>query len=354
MSTPSVRRLALLLPFAAPLAACSRGVAVSSGGASSSPTGTVVVANMGDNTATILDVASRRALATVPTGAGPHEVAVSHDGRWAIVSNYGVRGAPGNSLTVIDLSTLAVQRTISLGTYQRPHGMAFLPGDSLLAVTSEVSGKVLFVDLRRDSVTSTIATNGRASHMLAMTADGSRIFTSNVASGNITEQDVPRREAARTIAVAPAVEGIGVTPDGAFVWVGSNERKTLSVVDTKRGVVADTIGGFGMPYRIAITPDGRTAVVPDPPKSEVRIYDATTHALRATVTIGAEGVLESAEFKGSASPEGIVLSRDGRTAFVALQGVNRIAIIDVPAGRLAGTMPAGAGPDGIGYSPRTR
>ena len=69
----TLRRLGLALP----LAACSRGVHVASG-TPSSPVGTVVVANMGDNTATILDVASRRALATVPTGAGPHEVAVSH------------------------------------------------------------------------------------------------------------------------------------------------------------------------------------------------------------------------------------------------------------------------------------
>src|SRR5512138_1725597 len=91
--------------------------------------GTLIVSNMNDNTATVLDAASGRVLATLPTGEGPHEVAASHDGRWALVSNYGVRGKPGNTLTVIDVGKLSVARTIDLHEYQRPHGMAFLPGD---------------------------------------------------------------------------------------------------------------------------------------------------------------------------------------------------------------------------------
>ena len=90
------------------LAACSRGVQVSGSASPSSgsaATGTVIVANMGDHTATLIDVASKRVVATLPTGQGAHEVAVSRDGRWAVVSNYGVRGAPGNSLTVIDVAS---------------------------------------------------------------------------------------------------------------------------------------------------------------------------------------------------------------------------------------------------------
>src|SRR5688572_27017168 len=101
------------------LAACSRGVQVSGAPTAASttaaPSGTVIVANMGDHTATLIDVASKRVVATLPTGQGAHEVAVSHDGRWAVVSNYGVRGAPGNSLTVIDVPGAVVSRTIDLG-----------------------------------------------------------------------------------------------------------------------------------------------------------------------------------------------------------------------------------------------
>ena len=306
------------------------------------------------DTATVLDVATRKVLATLPTGVGPHEVAVSHDGQWAVVSNYGQKQPGGNSLTLIDLGTVTVKSTIDLGEYRRPHSMAFLPGDSILAVTSETSKKVLLVHPVRGTVVGTIETNAPASHMLAMTADGRRIYTSNVSAGSITEQDVPGRAALRSMNVAPVVEGIAVTPGGEQVWVGSNKANTVSIVDTKSGSVVDTIGGFGMPYRMAITPDGRTAIVSDPPKSNVLIYDVATRKLRFTVPIPAEGVLGTAEFAGSSSPEGLALSRDGLTVYVALQGSNRVALIDVASGRLVATMPTGVGPDGIGYSPRTR
>ena len=49
-------------------------------------TGTVIVTNKGPSTATVIDVASGRTLATLPTGNGPHEIVISSDGRLAVVS----------------------------------------------------------------------------------------------------------------------------------------------------------------------------------------------------------------------------------------------------------------------------
>src|ERR1041384_597340 len=83
------------------------------------PTGTIVVSNMNDNTATVIDAASGAVRATLPTGEGPHEVAISRDGRWAVVSNYGPRGKPGNTLTVISVSAASVDRAIAIEGYLR-------------------------------------------------------------------------------------------------------------------------------------------------------------------------------------------------------------------------------------------
>jgi YVTN family beta-propeller protein len=313
--------------------------------------GTVIVANMGDNTVTLIDVASRSVVTTLPTGAGAHEVAVSNDGRWAVVSNYGVRGAPGNSLTVIDVPSAKVVRTIDLGEFKRPHGSTFLPGDSLLAVTSETNRAVVLVDFIKGTVSGSIPTNHPASHMLAMTANASRIFTANIADGTVSELDVGARKFLRDITVAPAVEGIAVTPGGEQVWVGSNEQKTVTVLDTRTGKPVGTLTGFGMPYRLAITPNGRTAVIVDPPNAVVRIVDVPTRRDRATVRIDSAGVTSAAEFPGSPSPEGVVLSRDGRIAYVALQGSSRLAMIDIETATVVAYVPTGPGPDGIGYSP---
>src|SRR5215510_16057739 len=152
---------------------------------STRPTGTLIVSNMNDHTATVLDAGTGRVLATLPTGEGPHEVAASHDGRWALVSNYGVRGKPGNSITVIDVERAIVSSTIDLKDAGRPHGMAFLPGDTLVAVTSEANQKIHIVDLRRGEVIRSLPTNGRVSHMLAVSANGDRIVTANIGDGTI-------------------------------------------------------------------------------------------------------------------------------------------------------------------------
>jgi DNA-binding beta-propeller fold protein YncE len=145
-----------------------------------------------------------------------------------------------------------------------------------------------------------------------------------------------------------------VSPGGDEVWVGSNQQKTVTILDPKTGAAAGTIAGFGMPYRLAVTPDSRTVVVTDPPNAVVRIIDRATRRDRATVKIPAEGVGAGAEFPGSPSPEGIILSRDGRTAFVALQGSSRLVMIDIGTGTILGYVPTGAGPDGIAYSPYGR
>src|SRR4029077_10045878 len=72
-------------------------------GAQARPSGTIITSNMNDNTATVIDASTGRVVATCPPGEGPHEVAISRDGRWAAVSNYGVRGKPGSTITVIDV-----------------------------------------------------------------------------------------------------------------------------------------------------------------------------------------------------------------------------------------------------------
>ena len=108
-------------------------------------TGTLVVVNKAASSVSIIDVASGLELAVLPTGTGPHEVAISSDGRTAVVTDYGAR-QPGNSLTVVDVQDLEVTRTIDLGAHERPHGIAFLPGDERVIVTSEATGSVIVVD----------------------------------------------------------------------------------------------------------------------------------------------------------------------------------------------------------------
>ncbi|MEP6690995.1 MAG: beta-propeller fold lactonase family protein [Gemmatimonadaceae bacterium] len=352
MSWLSLRHSCLLVALAACLAcAQTSGSGAWPSSAGDRPRGTVVVSNMNDNTASILDAGTGRTLATIATGEGPHEVAVSHDGRWALVSNYGVRGKPGNTLTVIDVANRTVVRTIDLGQHQRPHGMAFFPGDTVVAVTAQASNAVLLVDPRTGRVTDTMPSLGRGTHMLALSASGRHLITGNIGDATITLLSPGSARAGTLITVAAQPEGVTISPDGATAWAGSNKDSIVVVVDLGAGRVVDTLRAFGMPYRLAISPDGRRAVITDPVKGEVRIFDAATRRQLFRISVPRDSIVATAEVPGSPSPEGVTISADSRWAFVTLQGRNRLATIDLARGTIVALAPIGTWSDGVGYSP---
>jgi DNA-binding beta-propeller fold protein YncE len=317
------------------------------------PAGTIIASNMNDNTATMIDAASGRAITTLPTGEGPHEVAVSHDGRWALVSNYGPRGKPGKSITVIDVQRAAVARTISIEGYQRPHGMAFLPGDSLVAVTAEASKMVLVVRVADGSIVKTLSTNGRATHMLSLARSGDRMVTANIADNSVSVVSLAGGEP-KVIPVAHQPEGIAISPDGNTAWVGSNRDSVVLIVNTNSGAVLDTLHEFVIPYRMAISPDARRAIITDPAKGTIQIYDASTRKLRTTIDVPRDSVVATSEAPGSPAPEGVTISPDSKWAFVTLQGRNRVVTVDIERGVITSWATTGTWSDGVAFSLVTR
>lgn len=302
--------------------------------------GTLVVTNKAPFTATIIDVATGRALATLPTGQGPHEVVVSADGRVAVVTDYGAQGAGGNTLTVIDVPGLRVARTIDLGQYRRPHGIAFLPGDSLVAVTSEATGNVVVVNVAEGAVRRGIPTRHNGSHMVGVVADGSRMYTGDIGSNTVSELNGRTGEYVRSFDVPAQPEAINVTPDGAEVWVGSNATGRVSVVDPRSGAVTTAAEGLGWPYRILFTPDRRLVFLPDLRGEELRVLDRASRRELGRLTFAGGG------------PQGIAITPDGRYVFQSLSRQGRVAIIDVSTRAVVGYLAAGETPDGVAYSTR--
>ncbi len=308
--------------------------------------GTIVASNMDAHSVSIVDVASGATIATLQTGEGPHEVAVSNDGLRAVVSIYGNRAAVGSSLMVINLrAPTAAPRIIELGAgNQRPHGLAFLPDGKRLLVTGEKAQRVLLVDVESGAIDSSMTTGQATTHMVAISRDGAQAFTTNIAAKSVSAIDVATRTVRATFPVGAIIEGIAVTPDAREVWVGGNDSRRVYVLDGTTGKVMHTIDGFGLPYRIGITPDKRTAVVSDPGEEKIHLVDVATHTVRT--------VIDVPPMAGSpSSPQGVTISHDGATAFVTLKAAGRVAVVDIAAGRITGTLAVGAGSDGVGYSP---
>lgn len=300
--------------------------------------GTLVVTNKGPSTATIVDVASGSTLATLPTGNGPHEIVISRDGRTAVVTDYGTGQAPGSTLTVIDVAGLRVARTIPLATYTRPHGIVFLPGDSLVAVTSEATRTVVVVHVRSGEVVKAVSTDKIGSHMVGVAADGVRAWTGDIGSNTVTELDLRAGRAVRSIEVPAQPEAINVTADGSEAWVGSNATGRVSVVDARTGSVVTAAEGLGWPYRVLFSPDARLALIPDYRGEELRFLDRASRNELGRLALQGAG------------PQGIAITPDGRHALLSLSRQARIAIIEVASRTVAGHLSVGETPDGVAYT----
>jgi len=301
--------------------------------------GTLVITNKAPATATIIDVASGRTLATLPTGQGPHEVVMSADGNVAVVTDYGAQTG-GKTLTVIDVPGLRVARTIDLGQYTRPHGIVFLPGDSLVAVTSETTGNVVIVSVAGGAVRRAIPTRHTGSHMVAVVADGSLMYTGDIGSNTVSELNARTGEYVRSFEVPAQPEAINVTPDGSEVWAGSNATGRVSVVDPRTGTVTTAAEGLGWPYRILFSPDRRFTFLPDLRGETLRFLDRASRVELGRLTFPGGG------------PQGITITADGRYLFQSLSREGRVAIIDVSKRQVVGHIGSGETPDGVAYNAR--
>lgn len=311
--------------------------------------------NKAESTASLIDVATGREVAKVPTGTGPHEVAVNADGHLALVADYG-DATPGSTLTLIDVAKAAVVKKIDLAPHRRPHGIVWLGEESRVVVTSETSKALLVVDVEAGKVERAIETKQEATHMVAVTPDLRHAFTANLGSGTTTMIDLVEGTALANVKTSAGAEGIDLAPDGASVWVANRDADTVSVVDVATRAVVSTLPCAGFPIRVKVTPDGRHALVSCAKSGEIALFDAVKRvALRRFKTTlapaGGESSTLGGAFAASATPIGILIHPDGRRAWVAHANADAIAVLDCTKWEAIGTVAAGKGPDGLGFSP---
>jgi YVTN family beta-propeller protein len=323
--------------------------------------GMLVVLNKSDDTASLIDRATGREVAVIPTGAAPHEVAVSPDGKLAVVANYGDRDAPGSTLTVIDLAAARAAKTIPLRrddeTFHRPHGLAFLPGTDRIVVTAEGEQALLVVGVAKGVVDTVLRTDQAISHMVAVTPNGERGFVANIGSGTVTVFDLRRGKKIADIETGEGAEGVAVSPDGAEVWVTNRAADTLTIVDPGSLELLATLDSPSFPIRIAFTPDGRHALVSCARSGDVAVFDTEARSLVRRVAMQVKAGEKKDErlfgdrFGDSPVPIGILVPPDGRHAYVANTNADMVTVIDLSNWEITGRLTAGAEPDGMAYSP---
>lgn len=317
--------------------------------------GTLIVLNKSGASASLIDALTGGHLADVPTGEFPHEVAVSPDGRTAVVSNYGGQ-QEGNSLTVIDLSTGLVQRTIDLGEHSRPHGVQFLTDGRRLVVTTEGSGHLLIVDVPAGRIVRSMETGQSGSHMVVVDTERMNAWIANIGSGSVSVIDLNAGRVLATIATGAGAEGIDITPDSRQVWVSNRVADTISVIDAGSFEVLAELPCASFPLRVKITPDGRRALVSNASSGDVAVFDVDRMVEIARIPMqlspleATDGRLFDGAFPGSPVPVGLLIAQDGKRAWVANTNADIVTVLDLEKLEVAGRVKAGKQPDGLGWS----
>jgi YVTN family beta-propeller protein len=314
--------------FAALIVGCTLAAAAQSA--------TLLVLNKEDATLSIIDPATGVTAATIPTGAGPHEVEVTADGRTAVVTNYGAQTA-GNSLSVIDLAARRERVRVDLGELRRPHGLA--AAGQQVYFTAEDAKHIARLDAATGKVDWRFATDQERTHMVVASRDGRTLFTSNMGSSTVSIIEPGASGGARQtlVSVGKAPEGLDLTPDGRQLWTANAEGGSISVIDVGTRKLVKTFDiGTRRSNRLKFTPDGSLALVSDVGPGELVVVDVKTQTVKTRLPVG----------RGAT---GILVVPDGSRAYVAAAGERKLVVVDLKSLTVAGQVATGGGPDGMAW-----
>ena len=315
-----------------------------------------------NHTLAIVDPATLKVIARLPVGPDPHEVIASADGRTAYVSIYG--GGLYHAISVLDLTSQKALSDIDTGALNGPHGLAFVGGK--LWFTAEGAKALARFDPATARIDWIMGTGQNRTHMLYVTSDQNRIYTTNVSSGTVSileNIELPpmgpppgvappgapatpppqqrRRDWNQTvIPVGKGDEGFDVSPDGRQLWTANAQDGSLSIIDLASKKVTATLDAkiFGS-NRLKFTPDGKLVFITSLRNGDLVIYETASRKEHQRVHIG----------HGAA---GILMDPVGARVFVACTPDNYVSVVDLKTLQVTTTIDVGGEPDGLAWALR--
>lgn len=330
--------------------------------AQSIPARTLLALSKHDHTLAVVDPATLKVIVRLPVGPDPHEVIASADGAKAYVSIYGF--GRYHTLSVLDLVAQKALPDIDTGALNGPHGLGVAGGN--IWFTAEGAKAVARFNPATNSIDRIMGTGQNRTHMLYVTPDEKKIYTTNVSSGTVSVLEAgslpalgppPVAQAGTQPSAAPPVpqgmdwnqiliavgkgdEGFDISPDGRELWTANAQDGTLSVIDLASKQVAATIDAkIPASNRLKFTPDGKLVFITSLRGGDVVVYDAAMRKEFKRVPVG----------RGAA---GILMDPFGERVFVACTPDNYVAVVDLKTLGVTGHIDVGGGPDGLAWAVR--
>ncbi len=251
--------------------------------------GELLVANKGDRSLGIIDPVTNKQVAAVPeNGVTGHEVIASPDGKTAYVPIYGDSGVGkpgtnGRNIVAIDISSRKIVGSLDFGHGVRPHCPQFGPKNGLLYVSTELDSSISIIDPKSLKVIGTVPTAQTESHMFVISPDGKRANTANVGPGTVSVLDLDERKTLKIIPISSNTQRISISGSGKMVFTSDQTKNRLAVIDTATEAVESWVDLPGLGYGTAPSPDGIWLVVAVPTVNKVAVVDLK--ALRVAQTM---------------------------------------------------------------------
>ena len=272
----------------------------------------------------------------------PFNLTVSRDG-----SRLYIVAQEANTLLVADVAKQKVINKIRVG--EVPHTVILSNDERFAYVSNEWSDNVSVIDLSLSKVTDTLRT-GNAPAGLVLSADGRYLYVVNSYSCDISIFDLQTKSEIKRLAAGNNPTGIQLSPDGETICVTSRRgliarygtplMTELTMVNTRSQRVTEhkNIESAHIMENVAFTPSGDLALVAlIRPKNLV----PSIQVERGWMITNGIGIIEQKPNGRTvqllldepnayyADPFDIIVTPDGKKAFVSNAGVNCISVINM-------------------------
>ncbi len=240
------------------------------------------VKTIGDevSTLTILRTSDNAVVRRVDVPGGVHHVAVSPDGRLAVVTH----PAEG-TISAIDLETFKLVANVPTGALT--NYVAFSPDGAVVYVSNAGNGTVSAVDTKRWYVRWN-AVVGESPEHLVLSKDGRRIYVNNVDDGSVSILDTGKRAVVKTIKVGEGLHGIDLADDGKTLIVAALGDDKIVSIDLASGKTR-TATLKPTPYHLATVRGTGKVYVSSSDKPKIWVVDQKSLKVLGEIPIGGKG-----------------------------------------------------------------
>jgi YVTN family beta-propeller protein len=216
-------------------------------------TASVVEVNFGDPAASVIT--------TVPVGYFPFGVAVNPTTNQAVVTNVG-----DLTLSVIDLGTKQLVRTIPLAGATNPTYVAVNPSTNLAVVVDQDfvgASSAILVDVASGQVLRTLRV-GVGATLPAVDPGLDEALVANSLDDSLALIDLGRRRVDRTIPVGQLPQGVAIDAGAHRAMVADTTSNDILFVDLQTFALGDVVklgsGGAEAPFDLAWDVAGKVAI----------------------------------------------------------------------------------------------